>query len=77
MKKETENRTNMHAKLLQPCLTLCSPMDRIAHQAPLSVGILQAEILECISVSFSNMRKEMEKKNECTCMYNRITSLYT
>ena len=61
---------------LQPCLTLCSPWT-VACQAPLSVGILQAGMLECISISFSNMRKETTKKNECTDMYNLITSLYT
>ena len=27
----------------QSCPTLCDPMDYIAHQAPLSVGVLQAK----------------------------------
>ena len=35
----------VHAKLLRSCLTLCNPM-AVTHQAPLSVGILQARILE-------------------------------
>ena len=28
----------VHAEWLQSCLTLCDPMDCIAHQAPLSMG---------------------------------------
>ena len=36
-----------HAQLLQSCLTLCDPMDCVARQAPLSMRILQARILEC------------------------------
>ena len=38
------------AKLLQSCLTLCDP---IAHQAPLSMGILQARRLEWVAVQSS------------------------
>ena len=38
-------RMCVHAKLLQSCSTLCNPM-AITHQAPLSMGILQARILE-------------------------------
>ena len=38
-----------HAKLLQLCPTLCDLMD-IARQAPLSMGILQARILEWVAV---------------------------
>ena len=36
----------------QSCPTLCDPMD-CAHQAPLSIGIVQARILEWIAISFS------------------------
>ena len=32
----------MHAKLLQSCLTLCGPMNRV-HQAPLSMGFSRQE----------------------------------
>ena len=42
------------AKRLQSCLTLCDPMNYIAHQVPLSMGILQARILEWVAMlSFS------------------------
>ena len=33
----------MHAKSLQSCLTLCDPMDSIAHQAPLFMGFCRQE----------------------------------
>jgi len=35
----------------QSCLTLCNPMDY--SQAPLSMGILQARILEWVAISFT------------------------
>ena len=42
----------MHTKSLQLCLTLCDPMDYIA-QIPLSMGILQARILEWVAMPSS------------------------
>ena len=33
----------VHAKSLQLCLTLCDPMDYIAHQAPLLNGFFRQE----------------------------------
>ena len=41
------------AKLLQPCLTLCDPIDSSLPGSPVS-GILQARILEWVAISFSN-----------------------
>ena len=43
----------MHAKLRQSCLTLSDLMD-VAHQAPLSLGILQAKILEWVAMPSSH-----------------------
>ena len=60
MKKETEKRTNVCA--VASALSDFAAPWTVASQAPLSVGILQAGMLECISISFSNMRKETEKK---------------
>ena len=34
------------------CLTLCDPMNYTAHQAPLSMGILQARVLERVAMPF-------------------------
>ena len=34
----------------QSCPTLCNPVDSIAHQAPLSVGIFQVRILEWVAM---------------------------
>ena len=36
----------------QSCLILCDPMD-CSHQAPLSMGILQARLLEWVAIAFS------------------------
>ena len=44
------------AKLLQPCLTLCDPIDGSPPGSPVP-GILQARTLEWVSISFSNAWK--------------------
>ena len=41
------------AKLLKSCLTLCDPIDGSPPGSPIP-GILQARILECVAISFSN-----------------------
>ena len=43
----------MHAKWPQSCLTLYNPVECIAWQAHLSMGILQARILQWIAISSS------------------------
>ena len=43
----------MCAKWLQSCPALCDPMDFIACQAPLSMGILQERILEWVAMPSS------------------------
>ena len=45
--------TNLAAKLLQSCLTLCNPMDCSPSGSPVP-GILQARTLEWVAISFSN-----------------------
>ena len=42
------------AKSLQPCLTLCDPIDSSPRGSPIP-GILQARILEWVAISFSNV----------------------
>ena len=42
----------VRTKSLKSCLTLCDPMGCI-HQAPLSMGILQARILEWVAMPSS------------------------
>ena len=44
------------AKLFQPCLTLCDPIDGSPPGSPIP-GILQARTLEWVAISFSNARK--------------------
>ena len=34
------------SSVAQSCLSLCDPMDCVAHQAPLSIGIFQGRIPE-------------------------------
>ena len=41
------------AASLQSCLTLCDPIDGSPPGSPVP-GILQARILECVAISFSN-----------------------
>ena len=52
--KENKLTTTTTTKSLQSCPTLCDPIDG---QAPPSLGILQARILEWVAISFSNARK--------------------
>ena len=44
------------AKSLQSCPTLCNPRDGSPLGSP-GLGILQARILECVAISFSNASK--------------------
>ena len=50
----------MHAKSLQSCLTLCNPWI-VAHQDPLSIGILQARILKCVAIPFSRSSRPRDR----------------
>ena len=59
------------AKLLQLCLTLCDPID---HSPPGSSvpGILQARILECVAISFSNAYRRAKSLQSCLTLCNPI-----
>ena len=41
------------SEVAQLCSTLCDPMDCIAYQAPPSMQVFQARILEWVAISFS------------------------
>ena len=43
---------SMYMRARSVCPALCDPMDCIAHQAPLSMEILQARILEWVGCHF-------------------------
>ena len=45
--------SDLAAKLLQSCLTLCDPIDGSPPGSPIP-GILQARTLEWVAISFSN-----------------------
>ena len=42
--------------VVQSCLTLCNPMDCVAHQAPLSMGLSRQEYWSGLSVPSPNLR---------------------
>ena len=48
----------------QSCLTLCDPIDYVACQAPLSMGILQARILEWFAMP-SSRGSSQPKTHRC------------
>ena len=54
------------AKSLQLCLTLCNPIDSSPPGSPIP-GILQARILEWVSISFSNAWKWKVKVKSLSC----------
>ena len=61
------------AKSLQSCLTLCDPTDVSAPGSPVP-GILQARILEWVTISFSNAWKWKLKVKSLSCVRLPATS---
>jgi len=55
------------AKLLQPCPTLCDPIDSSPSGSPVP-GILQARTLEWVAISFSNAWKWKNKVKSLSCV---------
>ena len=55
------------AKSLQSCLTLCDPIDSSPPGSPVP-GILQAETLEWVAISFSNAWKWKVKVKSLSCV---------
>ena len=60
--------TSICVKVAQSCPTLCDPMDYIACQAPLSMGILQERILEWVAMPSS--RGHFESLPELTAAFS-------
>ena len=52
----------------QSCLTLCDPMDYIARQVPLSMGILQARILQWVAMPFSRGSSQPRDQSQVSCI---------
>ena len=61
--------------VMQWCLTLCDTMDRIAHQAPLSMGILQARILECVAMLSSRGSSQPRDRTQVFCIVGRFFTI--
>jgi len=64
---------NMHAKLLQSCLTLNDPMD-INPPGSSVPGILQTRILEWVAISFSNAYTQAKALQLCLTMCDAMDS---
>ena len=52
----------------QSCPTHCDPMDYIARQAPLSMGILQARILQWVAMPFSRGSSQPRDQSQVSCI---------
>ena len=74
---EKEMATNTHTSKCTACLfdiscpTLVTPRT-VAHQAPLSMGILQARILEWVAVSSSRGSSRPRDGTHVSCIGKRI-----
>ena len=53
--------------VIQLCTTLCHPMDCTACQAPLSIGILQARLLEWVAMPTS--RGSSQPRDQASIFY--------
>ena len=63
----------MHAKSLQPCPTLCDPID--SSPPGFSVpGILQARILESVAIAFSDACMHAKSLQSCPTLCDPIDS---
>ena len=60
------------SEVAQLCLTLCDPMDCVAHQSPLSMGILQARILEWVVMSSSRGSSQPRDRTQLSCIAGRF-----
>ena len=55
----------------QSCPTSCDPMD-CTHQAPLSMGILQARILEWVAIPSSRGSSQPRDQSRFSCIASRF-----
>ena len=58
-------------KSLQSCLTLCDPIEGSPPGSPVP-GILQARILECVAISFSNACMHAKSLQSCPTLCDPI-----
>ena len=63
----------MHAKSLQSCLTLCDPIDGSPPGSSVP-GIVQARILECVAISFSNTCMHAKSLQSCLTLCDPMDS---
>ena len=65
---------NPVALFLQSCLTLCNPMD-CSRQVPLSMGILQARILEWVAMPSSRGSSQPRDRTQVFCIPGRFFTI--
>ena len=67
--------TYMLCLVTQLCPTLCDPMNCIAHQAPLSMGIVQARILEWIALPSSRGSSQPSDQTQVCPIASRLFTI--
>ena len=60
----------------QSCLTLCNPMDCNPHQAPLSMEILQARMLEWVAISSSRGSSWPRDRTQVSLIAGRFFTIW-
>ena len=60
----------------QSCPTLHNPMDYIAHQAPLSMGILQARVPERVAMPSSRESSQPRDQIQVSCTAGRFFTIW-
>jgi len=61
--------------VIQSCLTLCDPM-AVAHQAPLSMGILQARMLEWVAMPSSRGSSQPRDRTQVSYIGGRFFTIW-
>ena len=73
------SHNNLQATVLclvtQLCPILCYPMD-LAHQAPLSMGILQARMLEWVAMPSSRGSSQPRDQTQVSCIAGRFFTIW-
>ena len=73
--KESNGWDTTQVLVTQSCLTLCHPRT-VAHQAPPSVGILQARILEWAAIPFSRGSSWPRNATWVSCIAGRFFTVW-
>ena len=67
-----ESRQKVEVLATQSCSTLCDSVDCVAHQTPLSMGILQARKLEWVAIAFFRGSSWLRDWTRVSCIAGRF-----